>query len=303
MRYLLIAVFSLLPGLYSATLAAETVAAEAAGNPYSDLSAPELRRKIAAVDDVYKENWYQVELVAFARRSGITQEYWRLDQRPQLNADNAIHPASGTPAALPEQSDSIDQKAAAGGAWRIIDAADMSLDSMATKMADSGEYRILLQSAWRQPVRERSVAFPVYLRGGDAIPVFPDLPETPANEETGAADGMPALELTTPTVETTELADGEVPEALQVDATEPEFQALVRIHLSRFLHIEPDAWFTDTSTDGQRFWVNINQKRRMRSEELHYLDHPLFGLLVRLMPYETDEQKQLALMEKALKAK
>ena len=41
----------------------------------------------------------------------------------------------------------------------------------------------------------------------------------------------------------------------------------------------------------------------MRSEELHYLDHPLFGLLVRLMPYETDEQKQLALMEKALKAK
>lgn len=296
MRYLLIAVFSLLPALASVTAAAET-----ASNPYTELSAPELRRKIAAVDEIYKENWYQVELVAFSRRSAITQEYWRLDKRPQLNADNAIHPAAGTPATLPEQSDSIDQKAAANGAWRVIDAADMSLDSMATRMADSGEYRILLQTAWRQPVRERSVAFPVYVRGGDAIAVFPDQPETlPGVDDGMPEDTLPPLEMNEATGESTA---SEVPDALQVDATEPEFQALLRIHLSRYLHIEPNAWFTDTSADGQRFWVNIDQKRRMRSEELHYLDHPLFGLLVRLMPYETEEQKKLALMEKALKAK
>ncbi|MDF1821832.1 MAG: CsiV family protein [Alcanivoracaceae bacterium] len=301
MRYLLIAVFSLLPALTVANAAAET---ETASNPYTELSAPELRRKIAAVDEIYKENWYQVELVAFSRRSAITQEYWRLDKRPQLNADNAIHPAAGTPATLPEQSDAIDQKAAASGAWRVIDNADMSLDSMATRMADSGEYRILLQTAWRQPVRERSVAFPVYVRGGDAIAVFPEQPDADGTLPTGAdsagQSGLPPLELNEgindPIAE-------QMPDALQVDATEPEFQALLRIHLSRYLHIEPDAWFTDTSADGQRFWVNIDQKRRMRSEELHYLDHPLFGLLVRLMPYETDEQKQLALMEKALKAK
>ena len=30
----------------------------------------------------------------------------------------------------------------------------------------------------------------------------------------------------------------------------------------------------------------LTQTRRMRSGELHYLDHPLFGLLVQVRPYE-----------------
>jgi len=32
--------------------------------------------------------------------------------------------------------------------------------------------------------------------------------------------------------------------------------------------------------------VALRQKRRMRSNELHYLDHPLMGLLVKVTPYE-----------------
>jgi len=41
----------------------------------------------------------------------------------------------------------------------------------------------------------------------------------------------------------------------------------------------------------------------MRSEELHYLDHPLFGMLLRITPYQTEQQVQLELMKQALKAK
>ena len=32
--------------------------------------------------------------------------------------------------------------------------------------------------------------------------------------------------------------------------------------------------------------VQLKQKRRMRSKELHYIDHPQVGLLIKLMPYE-----------------
>lgn len=39
--------------------------------------------------------------------------------------------------------------------------------------------------------------------------------------------------------------------------------------------------------DGRVLWpFRMNQKRRMRSGEVHYLDHPLFGLLVVARPYE-----------------
>ena len=78
---------------------------------------------------------------------------------------------------------------------------------------------------------------------------------------------------------------------------------MIRLHRSRYLHVEPDLWFMSNAADGQPYWVRINQNRRMRSEELHYLDHPLFGLLVRLTPWKTDQQKDAELLQQALKAK
>lgn len=34
--------------------------------------------------------------------------------------------------------------------------------------------------------------------------------------------------------------------------------------------------------------VLLSQKRRMRSEELHYIDHPLIGVLIQIMPYDEE---------------
>ncbi|MCK4708648.1 MAG: hypothetical protein KAU21_08530 [Gammaproteobacteria bacterium] len=33
----------------------------------------------------------------------------------------------------------------------------------------------------------------------------------------------------------------------------------------------------------------LQDHRRMRSKELHYIDHPLFGIIVKAMPYELPE--------------
>jgi hypothetical protein len=33
----------------------------------------------------------------------------------------------------------------------------------------------------------------------------------------------------------------------------------------------------------------LDERRRLRSEELHYLDHPKFGVLVRIDPIEPNE--------------
>ena len=66
--------------------------------------------------------------------------------------------------------------------------------------------------------------------------------------------------------------------------------------LGRYLHTAATLWldpkgfairpsFTSDETgpsDLQRPYAELKQSRRMRSGELHYFDHPLFGLLVRI---------------------
>ena len=52
----------------------------------------------------------------------------------------------------------------------------------------------------------------------------------------------------------------------------------INLYKNRYLHINADLVFN--SFDGA---VRLNENRRLKSKELHYLDHPLFGLLVRVV--------------------
>lgn len=257
-----------------------------AENPYTDLSAPELRTRLAKVPAVEQESWYQVEVMVFARTGPTTQEYWRLDQRPHLAPENAIH-LDGVSPLLPEGADTLDSSAARLGAWRLLERDRMILTDMLSRMEKAGDFRTLYHQTWIQPIRERARAFPIYIEGGNQVSAQPSI-----SPDAGQDYGLPPLETTT------EEASDPVPPAMQ-----SEFQGMLRLHLSRYLHVEPDLWFTRNSGEGQPYWVHINQKRRMRSEELHYLDHPLFGMLVRITPYQTETQKNVELMKEALKQK
>ncbi|PKM21661.1 MAG: hypothetical protein CVV10_08240, partial [Gammaproteobacteria bacterium HGW-Gammaproteobacteria-14] len=133
----------------------------ATANPYAEMSAPELRRAIAAQADVFSENWYQIELIAFARSSSLSGEYWRLDQQPDLNRSALIQLDDELPS-VPEHTDDIDREALQEGAWKLLDTDSLPLADMAEKMQRSGD-RILLHQSWRQPIRERSRAFSVLI--------------------------------------------------------------------------------------------------------------------------------------------
>lgn len=266
-----------------------------AEDSYSSLSAPELRTKIARIGAVHEENWYQVEVFIFARTSPNGPEYWRLDQRPQLAPENAIVPSDESPF-LPENSDAIDRAAATLGAWRLIPPKELILIDMLGRMENSGDYRTLYHAGWVQPIRKHSHAFPIYIQGGKHIAMSSAAPA----QEQNLDYGLPLLEMESPGT-SAQTDDGKI--STTIAATKPELQGMLRLHLSRYLHVEPDLWFTSTSQEDQSFWVKIDQKRRMRSEELHYLDHPLFGALIRITPFQTTRQKELEKMKAALKAK
>lgn len=58
---------------------------------------------------------------------------------------------------------------------------------------------------------------------------------------------------------------------------EGRLSGLVRVQRGRFLHLETDLVLRDAAT-GQPF--HVRHKRRMRSDELHYVDHPKVGVLI-----------------------
>ena len=279
-----LALFALLCSLSLPTLA----------NPYSDMSAPELRRAISEIPAVFQENWYQIEILAFARKEPVSDEYWRLDQQPDLNRDALIRLDSESPQA-PEHAYNIDRQALGYGAWKTLEGA-LPLTNTAEQMSRGGD-RILVHRAWRQPVRERGHAFAVLLEGGDVLPAPIIL--SPGDSGSTASD-IAAIDAsgqitTLPTLETEESNDATMETR--------ELQGALRFHLSRYLHLEPLLWYGSDTESGQRIWVKIEQNRRMRSEELHYLDHPLFGLLVRITPWKHPEQKKLDELKAALKSK
>ncbi|PCJ45081.1 MAG: hypothetical protein COA99_05700 [Moraxellaceae bacterium] len=43
--------------------------------------------------------------------------------------------------------------------------------------------------------------------------------------------------------------------------------------------------------------VVLNESRRMRSDEMHYLDHPLFGMLIKILPYTPPLEEEMQALD------
>jgi hypothetical protein len=68
-------------------------------------------------------------------------------------------------------------------------------------------------------------------------------------------------------------------------------QGWVRLIRERFLHLDVDLFLmslqgqASTASDTRIPLFELNEKRRIRSGELHYFDHPRFGMIARVTPY------------------
>ncbi|MEM9623613.1 MAG: CsiV family protein [Pseudomonadota bacterium] len=83
-----------------------------------------------------------------------------------------------------------------------------------------------------------------------------------------------------------------------------QIEGYIEVTVSRFLHVNTRLWYhADTlglSPIGLPIqqlppppaggFMELAERRRLRSEELHYLDHPKLGLLIRVTPIELPEQ-------------
>ena len=74
------------------------------------------------------------------------------------------------------------------------------------------------------------------------------------------------------------------PQPIYINLNDGQLQGELAVTLGRYLHTSARLWFAPDSTAiaprGQ--FARMSQSRRMRSETLHYFDHPLFGMIIRI---------------------
>ena len=220
-------------------------------------------------------DWFEVEAVLFEyTEPDAGNEWWYenpgLPSRHQtigLIMDTAAPVKGETPEttdeaglmpylALPEQAYQL------GGVRRVLEI--------------SGAYRPLLHVAWQQQGLD--------VRDVRAI----HLDNTRFEKETAWPDEAPA--------------DGEWE---QPEYTPPVkvFDGIIRLRKSRFLHLDVDfAYFPDVleqpgpeareGADGRvrlpASYVRLTESRRIKPDELHYFDHPLFGVIIQVRRLELE---------------
>jgi hypothetical protein len=65
-----------------------------------------------------------------------------------------------------------------------------------------------------------------------------------------------------------------------------KLDGVFRFYLSRFLHVEMNLVLQGgaAANPGEELVYRLQEHRRVRTQELHYFDHPKFGALVRVTP-------------------
>ena len=73
---------------------------------------------------------------------------------------------------------------------------------------------------------------------------------------------------------------------LQAESSDYAIQLVgdISFSMSRYLHIHTNLIMQHNVAEQPLRAASIQQTRRMRSNELHYLDHPMLGIMVKIMP-------------------
>jgi hypothetical protein len=197
--------------------------------------------------------WYDVEVLVFKNNSSANS-----------SAGDELWPADPGHPALEHAVELVPlaQTSPVPGApqpFQQLDATAFTLKTAESRLTASPNYRPLLHLAWRQPASAQADAPAVHLHTDGAG----------AKDAAGGDNGR--------------TLDGSI-----------------RISRNRFLHVDVDLLYRDAGSSraapsgaggDEPVVFRLQQSRRINSGEVHYFDHPAFGLLVKVTPYDASGQK------------
>lgn len=227
------------------------------------------------------ERWYNVEVIIFAHNNeaALSEENWPVDP------------------GIPDSTNSvtlitdIDEDERLPGQIIEFEKLDINmLGGALSRLKRSSRYDVKYASAWRLPDLPVKLAPPVRIKAGQRF----------------TAEGNPAPPPPVPTH--TQTIVGQVVGQDQlpaiVDDALYEIDGRIKISLSKYLDVDADLVYRShvflPDADGvptrtfQSF--RLTEFRRMRSKTIHYLDHPLFGMIIGIDRYERPDEELLPVL-------
>lgn len=237
----------------------------------------------------HAQGMYQVELMVFAYPAGGNSEQW--DALPELGyPDSTRFLLDARDQGAVAAAATVDAGASVGptatpAAFVLLPATQRELGAGAASMRGSGRYRILFHEAWVQPMPGKSTAIPIVLDHSGEGGAWPELQGSVNLYQAGdyfletnlwlntRGEYLPGAWRMPPPPR------GPRPGATQESAP-----------LDASLSASAPAGLPDESPDNEasdypyRHAVLLQQTRRLRGGEVHYIDHPMLGVVAKVTP-------------------
>jgi len=289
------------------------------------LIAPLSATSFAQIEPEEDERWFQTEIIVFEIRDKNTtdlQEIWPDD--PGLpNYENSIElnpaievaplasninqltqtdaltaPSDGLSSTL-ETTAAIDEQTPQELPFQLLPDDALTLTALNDILTDSTSYVPILNIAWRQPVAAKEAAQTIYIHSNQGQTASTTTPEL---MNINSLMAPPALNPDLNEAPEMFVTQNDIEQNLR-DEQLNTLEGTIKLHLGRYLHLEADLLYRNQvePLGNNAFFINLDdieqpqtlfrmhQTRRMRSGELHYFDHPMFGMLVLITPYERPE--------------
>ncbi|WP_290651391.1 CsiV family protein [Aquisalimonas sp.] len=237
------------------------------------------------------DNLYRVEIIIFQQEDigSESPERWPTHPEPAAFARYAE---------LRENVDTPDDDL-----YRLLADDDLGLRGTARRLDNSNAYQVLVHTAWIQPGLDRneSAAVRLPLEADTREELDDDEDDDETDAENGADNddendnGDDANDEVHANGELLNEDTEEIAAVPSLDTRPPEgLSGWIRVSQDRYLHVHTDLrWLNPqpeppAQRDGMReFWLEemepvvvMRAHRRMRRGELHYIDHPLLGVLI-----------------------
>lgn len=193
-------------------------------------------------------------LLAALASTAAADDLYKIELIVFENLDPAAQQAEHWPAhpGMPALDNALElaaQPAASESPWRVLKPAELAMGGVYQRLRGSPRYRPILHTGWVQALdnTDRKVGVHVY-------------------------SGMQA-------------ASAGAGAARKIDGT-------VAVRRGRFLHADVDLIYIRTTpgaeaSSGAIPPVRLVTTRRLRNNEVHYLDHPLFGVIITVSPMDS----------------
>lgn len=271
-----------------------------------------------------QQRWFQVEVLAFSRQAPEQQEQWPTNIKPgyphtliELKDPEQL-PVPVT-AASGDENGATENSLAAPAAiakpdierepYYLLPASERKLSRQATALQRQGGYQVLFHQSWRQPINASARNAPaIFIQGGSAYGQHTEL-------EGSISFSLPQLLQINTRLWLTRFEPNYGQEPGEWPAL-PKTPIQLRTELQTETELTPmfgndNNWLaSDTpripNSTGpvevvepylpQRI-VLLEDERRIRQGELHYIDHPLLGIVVQITPYEIPPAATTTTME------